>query len=195
MQKRVGGRSQAMAYAVVHALKGRLSIGGVPVFSTDGLKHYFYALTAHFGKWEAAEGKKPVWVLLSEFVYGQVVKHQRRRRTVAIERRILWGEEQQYQDRLKKAGLSGRINTAFVERINLTIRQCVSKLTRRTWGLAKYTPELMEYLKWVGGSAIVMAELLSFCPTACEPGSRTVPASSTYREKVLAGFANLTQLV
>jgi transposase InsO family protein len=64
------------------------------------------------------------------------------------EQRIVWGEEKQYQERLKKAGLSGRINTAFVERINLTIRQCVSKLTRRTWGPAKFTPELMEHLEW-----------------------------------------------
>jgi hypothetical protein len=44
--------------------------------------------------------------------------------------------------------LSGRINTSFVERLNLTIRQCVSKLTRRTWGPARYTPELMEHLEW-----------------------------------------------
>jgi hypothetical protein len=59
-----------------------------------------------------------------------------------------WGEEKQYQERLKKVGLSGRINTAFVERVNLTIRQCVSTLTRRTWGPAKFTPELMEHLEW-----------------------------------------------
>ncbi|HSB02383.1 MAG TPA: hypothetical protein VLE49_17155 [Anaerolineales bacterium] len=30
--------------------------------------------------------------------------------------------------------LSGKINTSFVERANPTIRQCVAKLTRRTWG-------------------------------------------------------------
>jgi len=39
----VGGRTQEMAYGVVHELKGRLKVGGVPVFSTDGLRHYFYA--------------------------------------------------------------------------------------------------------------------------------------------------------
>jgi IS1 family transposase/transposase-like protein len=144
----VGGRSQEVAFSVVHELKGRLMTGCVPVFSTDGLRHYFYALTAHFGRWETADGKKPVWVLLGEFVYGQVIKHQRRRKTVEVERRIVWGEEKQYQERLKKAKLSGRINTAFVERVNLTIRQSISKLTRRTWGPAKFTPELMEHLEW-----------------------------------------------
>lgn len=70
----VGARNQEMAYSVVHELKGRLAASCIPVFSTDGLKHYFYALIAHFGKWEIVEGRKLVWVLLGEFVYGQVIK-------------------------------------------------------------------------------------------------------------------------
>jgi hypothetical protein len=61
---------------------------------------------------------------------------------------MLWGEEKSYRERLKAAGLNGRINTSFVERMNLTIRQCVSELTRRTWGPAQYSPELMEHLEW-----------------------------------------------
>ena len=65
-----------------------------------------------------------------------------------VERRMLVGDMPQYDARLRQAGLSGRINTTFVERVNLTIRQCVSKLTRRTWGPAKFTPELMEHLEW-----------------------------------------------
>lgn len=87
-------------------------------------------------------------VLLSDFVYSQVIKHQRRRRTTEVERRVVAGEATQYRERLCQAGLSGRINPAFVERLNLTIRQCISKLTRRTWGPARYTPELEEHLKW-----------------------------------------------
>lgn len=133
---------------MVHELKGRLAASCVPVISTDGLKHAFYALTAHFGKWETADGKKPVWELLNDFIYSQVIKHQRRRKTVEVERRVLVGEASVYTERLRHGGLSGRINTSFVERVNLTIRQCVSKLTRRTWGPAKYTPELMEHLEW-----------------------------------------------
>ena len=143
----VGARNQEMAYLVVHELKGRLAAGCVPAFSTDGLRHYSYALTAHFGKWKTVDGKKPVWVLLGEFVYVQIIKHQRWGRTVEVERRVLWGRRSS-TGAVIKAGLSGRINTSFVERVNLTIRQCVSKLTRRTWGPAKFTPELMEHLEW-----------------------------------------------
>ncbi|MDR3577973.1 MAG: hypothetical protein P4L50_29260 [Anaerolineaceae bacterium] len=144
----VGGRTQEMAYGVVRELKGRLLLDCIPIFSTDGLKHYFYALTAHFGKWEWLEGKKREWVLLSDFVYAQVIKHQRRRRTVEVERKMQCGEEKSYRERLITAGLSGRINTAFVERINLTIRQGISKLTRRTWGPAKSSGELLDHLEW-----------------------------------------------
>lgn len=42
----LGARTQEMAYSVVHELKSKLKVGRVPVFSSDGLKHYFYALTA-----------------------------------------------------------------------------------------------------------------------------------------------------
>jgi len=65
-----------------------------------------------------------------------------------VERRILIEDGENYHKRLKAAGLSGRINTSFIERLNLTIRQCVSKLTRRTWGLAHFTRELLEHLDW-----------------------------------------------
>jgi transposase InsO family protein len=143
-----GARKQEMAYSVVHELKRRLAAGCEPVFSTDGLKYFYFTLTAHFGKWERSEGNRPVWVLLKDFVYSQVIKHQRRRKTVEVERRVLVGEIAQYSGHLREAGLSGRNNTAFVERLNLSIRQCVSKLTRSTLGPAKYTPELMEHLEW-----------------------------------------------
>jgi transposase-like protein len=64
----IGARNQEMAFSVVHELKRRLAVRCVPVFSTNGLKHYYYALTAHFGKWVSSDGKQPVWVLLGEFV-------------------------------------------------------------------------------------------------------------------------------
>jgi IS1 family transposase len=145
----LGARTQDMAYSVVHELKSRLKDGCVPVFSTDGLQHYYYGLTAHFGEWIVRAGeKKPVWLVLSDFLYAQVIKQQRRFRLVSVEHRLLWGSAEEYRSRLKSNGLSGNINTSFVERANLTIRQSVSKLTRRTWGPAQYTTELEDQLYW-----------------------------------------------
>jgi len=152
----VNDRSQKAACQVIHDLKQCLRAGYTPVFSSDGLKSYFYTnvhlrcgLTAHFGRWETVEGKRrPEWVLLSEFVYGQVVKHQRRRKLVKVERRILCGDRDNYRGRLKAVGLSGNINSSFIERLNLTIRRGISKLARRTWGLTQYPLELVEPIEW-----------------------------------------------
>ena len=138
-----------MAYSAVHELKSKLKVGCVPVFSTDGLSHYFYALTAHFGEWVQVEGeKKPVWLVLSSFLYAQVIQHQRRFRLVEVEERQIWGLPEEYRRLLKAGRLSGNINTSFVERINLTIQQSVSKLARRTWVTAQYTTELSEHQYW-----------------------------------------------
>jgi hypothetical protein len=84
-----------MAYSVVHELKSRLMVGCVPVFSSDGLKHYFYGLTAHFGEWVVVEGeKKLVWLIVSLFhaKHAQAIKQQRGFRLVRVEHRLLWGE-------------------------------------------------------------------------------------------------------
>ena len=98
----VGGRTQEMAYAVVHEMKSRLKTGCVPVFSSDGLKHYFYALTAHFGEWVIADGeKRSVWMVVPDFFYGQVIKSRRRHRVVDVEQRVLWSLPAGYSTRLK----------------------------------------------------------------------------------------------
>jgi hypothetical protein len=67
---------------------------------------------------------------------------------IKVEHRYLWGLAIEYVARLKSVGLSGNINTSFVERIDLTIRRCVSKLARRTWSPAQFTSELAEHLYW-----------------------------------------------
>ena len=145
----LGPRTLEMAYRVVHELKSRLKEACHPVFSSDGLKHYFSALTAHFGEWVQGEGEsKPSWMVLADFAYAQVVKTQRRFRLVSVETRLVWGLPTDYFSRLKNAGLSGRINTSYVERANLTLRQCVSKLTRRTWSKGQFSTELGEHIFW-----------------------------------------------
>jgi len=49
----LGLGTQAAAHATVHALHQRLAPGCIPLFTSDGLNLYFYALTAHFGQWVA----------------------------------------------------------------------------------------------------------------------------------------------
>src|SRR5438876_12219688 len=41
-----------------------------------------------------------------------------------------------------------RLNTAFIERVNLTVRHGISALARRTWATAQQAPHLLAHLQW-----------------------------------------------
>ena len=66
-------------------------------------------------------------------IYGQVKKRYRRRRLVGVTYMLRCGTRETLQSALRRLGLSGKLNTAFVERVNLTLRQNVAALIRRTW--------------------------------------------------------------
>ena len=46
---KLGPQTLEMAMDVVHELCERMPSGCTPIFTSDGLKLYYYALTAHFG--------------------------------------------------------------------------------------------------------------------------------------------------
>jgi transposase InsO family protein len=49
---------------------------------------------------------------------------------------------------LQRLGLSGRLNTAFIERVNLTVRHGVAALARRTWATSQQASQLLAHLEW-----------------------------------------------
>src|SRR5215470_18581764 len=49
---------------------------------------------------------------------------------------------------LQGLGFSGRLNTAFIERVNLTVRHGIAALARRTWATAQQPPHLLAHLAW-----------------------------------------------
>ena len=53
--------------------------------------------------------------------------------------------------KLRELDLGHVLNTAFVERVNLTIRQGVPALIRRTWSTAQEQGELSLHLEWWRG--------------------------------------------
>jgi hypothetical protein len=132
----VGCRTLAMAQRVVHQVTRVLAPGCVPLFLTDGLKDYGTALLTHFGFWMHPERRqdkgpmpKPRWMPLPELLYAQVVKSYRRRRIVGVKHRVVFGSRLAIEQMLARCGWT--INTAFVERLNLDIRQCVAAIGRR----------------------------------------------------------------
>jgi transposase-like protein len=71
----LGPRTQHMAHRVIHSLRERLAPGCLPLFTSDGLNLYFYALTAHFGHWQtlSRRGLKVLrWQVAAGLIYGQV---------------------------------------------------------------------------------------------------------------------------
>ena len=145
----LGARTQHAAHSVVHELGSRLAPQCLPVFTSDGLTLYFYALTAHFGQWIGGVGRHTrQWRMLPGLIYGQVKKTYRRRNVVRVTHVMRCGTLEDLRAALRTLGLSGRLNTAFVERANLTIRQGVAALARRTWATAQVAPSLFAHLAW-----------------------------------------------
>ncbi len=93
----------------------------------------FSALTAQFGEWVKGKGQRARhWQVAAELIYGQVKKVYRRRRLVRVTRQMRCGTAEELRIALIRLGLSGRLNTSFIECMNLTLRQSVSALIRRS---------------------------------------------------------------
>src|SRR2546425_7577156 len=138
----VGDRTLALAQHVVHQVVQVLAPGCMPLFLTDGFKEYTTALLTHDGQWvqparQRAQGPapKPRWMPRPQLLDAQVVKTVRRRRLVRVRHRVVFGTLAAIEQVL--AAYGWQINTAFVERINLTIRQHVAAVGRRVSTLCK----------------------------------------------------------
>jgi hypothetical protein len=132
----VGTRTLEMAQRVVHQVVQVLAPHCIPLCVTDGLKDYGTAFLTHFGSWIQPARRRdkgplptPRWMPVPELLYAQVVKSYRRRRIVGVTYRVVFGTMERVQQVLSACGR--KINTAFVERLNLDIRQRVAAVGRR----------------------------------------------------------------
>ena len=112
----VGRPSSRNATAVLGdvILWGRLT--GCPLIATDGFAYYFAAILRLIGP---------------ACVYGQVIKTRRNDRVVRVDRRVKIGTARRLEDALLNSEDSETLNTSFIERLNLTIRQGSAYLHRR----------------------------------------------------------------
>jgi IS1 family transposase len=147
----VGARTLVMAQGVVHQVVQVLAPNCVPLFLTDGFKEYMTALLSHFGyrvqlprRQATGPALKPRWMPLPELLYAQVVKQYRRRRLVGVRHRVMFGSLARVKQVLAATGW--QINTAFIERVNLSIRQHVAAVGRRVTTLCKHEDGLRQQL-------------------------------------------------
>jgi IS1 family transposase len=137
LSAQVGARTLAMAQAMLHHLVQVLAPGCMPLLLSDGYPHYLTAIVTHFGHWvqpprRQAKGNtpKPRWMPLPALLYAQVVKTLRRRRIVEVKHRVVFGTKAAVEQVL--AAWGWQINTSFVERLNLSLRQRVAAMGRRS---------------------------------------------------------------
>ena len=108
-------------------------------------------LSAHFGQWleVGRQGRKArQWQVAVGLIYGQVKKSYRQRKLMRVTHVMRIGTSEALQVALQGLGFSGRLNTAFIERVNLSVRHGVAALTRRTWATFHQAPHLLGHLEW-----------------------------------------------
>jgi IS1 family transposase len=140
----VGKRTKANAYKLVEKIY-RITDGVIPFFTSDELKHYKDALLRVYGipedmpKGPRKRGrpKKPKLRPPPELKYAQVVKHRRKGRVVSISTKVVFGKEEEIKTLLEDSPVSKSVNTSFIERNNLTLRQHSKRLGRKTNGFSK----------------------------------------------------------
>jgi IS1 family transposase len=132
---RVGPRTRETAQEVVAATKAR--VAGIPAFFSDGFTCSLAALIAtfHVVTTCARTGKRgrprqPVCQPHPDLIYGQLVKQKQRGKLLTLSTRVILGAE-----RWTHLGLT--ISTALVERVNLTLRQALAPLARKTASFCK----------------------------------------------------------
>ncbi len=131
----VGARTSETALSLIALTAG--IVMGVPFFFSDGFSCYYNALLEYYHQLKVfprtgkpGRPKQPVKEPHPELVYAQVVKEKKQGRLVGITHRIRCGAE-----RLAKLGLN--IGTSFLERLNLTFRQSLAPLGRKTLSFSK----------------------------------------------------------
>ena len=128
----VGRRSYRNTLALVGDVAMRMQFGIGPLIVTDGFEFYRTAIRRVFGP--AA-------------LYAQVIKTRRHDRVVRVDRRAVIGAAWRFDDALTRSEDSSTVNTSFIERLNLTIRQSSAYLLRRTLSHARAQDTLDAHLE------------------------------------------------
>jgi hypothetical protein len=130
------------------------------LFTSDSLPHYADVLLELFGQWQEPEptglpGRlcKSQRIPSPDLRYAQVHKERQGGRVVKVTRSIVFGKRRTIEGQaasLRRAdGTEGQINTAYIERDNLTLRQELRRLTRKTLEFSKNRRELRHALDFI----------------------------------------------
>ena len=153
----MGNRNLYAARRLLRAVRRCLAKDAWPLFTSDALRHYAHVLLEAFGVWQRPKptGKpgrprNPVRVPHPLLGYAQVDKRRKDGRVVEVTRSIVFGVEKDILARAQGVrcanGRTGKINTAYVERQNLTMREENGRLSRKTLAFSKTRRDLQRQL-------------------------------------------------
>ena len=146
-------RSEEAATSFIQQIRAR-SDGQAPFFTSDKLPAYVTALVANYSQPEPPPEKRgrgrprltPRRIIDAQLRYAQVDKRRQGGRVVEVRRRIIFGQEGDIDVILKASGCGSQINTAYVERNNLTMRQNNGRLVRKALSFSKSVHYLQRHI-------------------------------------------------
>src|SRR5450759_477927 len=128
----VGKRSYRNTLTLFRDLCARSNGNNVPLIATDGFKFYRQVVRRLFG---------------AACVYGQVIKKRRNDRVVKVQRKASFSAAWRWDEGWRNSEDSRQLNTSYIERLNLTIRQGSAYLCRRSLCHARRTQRLEDHLE------------------------------------------------
>ena len=128
----VGSRTYRNTRVFVREIADARHGGGCPLITTDGFKSYAPTIRRAFGL---------------GCVLAQVIKKIKHDRVVRVGTKLIVGSEWRLADALAESDDSTKLNTSFIERLNLTIRQGCAYLRRCSPCHARKKRTLDDYLE------------------------------------------------
>jgi hypothetical protein len=138
-----GDRSIRAAIDLFRDMERRRSIhSSIPVFTSDNWNPFEEGLVNVYGYLETPSysgiGRKPLPALIPypNLKYAQICKQKEKGRVVEVLQRVVFGDPEEV---MKSLGIDsgGKINTAYIERLNLTIRNSLARFVRRGMNCSK----------------------------------------------------------
>ncbi len=160
----VGSRTWRNTKSFVRSIADSSEWAPFPLITSDGMKFCGRAIQLTFGV---------------ACVHAQVIKKIKQNRVVRVGTKLVIGSKWRLEDALVESEDSTTLNTAFIERLNLTIRQGSAYLHRRSPCHARKKRTLEDHL-----------ELLRFHYNFCRPHSTLRFGSVTRTPPMQAGLVS-----
>lgn len=135
-----GKRTKNNARKLISTIRKRLNATDLYITS-DGNEDYVDSISSIYGR---LNDYKDEMILPEKFCYGQVIKDVEKGRCIKVTRRVIFGSYELLEEKLTNSKVSFTMNTSYIERSNLTMRQHNHRVERKTQGFSK----LLEYHKY-----------------------------------------------